>query len=225
MPDNRKKNQRLGGGVNRLVGLLAVLAVLFFIGVIRPALARRAERAELLACSVSMKKAQDMLTVEYLNDPDFSEEDARAVLERSKMAMENLCPAGGDYYLIPQRGGQFWNLSCGVHEQDTRLRTRLNATRVFELLNAELDEYFATGKKLGGGLFTFTINGEDLYVQRINGNNGLRRGTDSSIDFEGIICLYSYSDDLGLRWFVYADRGHAAVWKAEEGWSGDAYTG
>ncbi len=55
------------------------------------------------------------------------------------------------------------------------------------------------------------------------GDNGLRRGTDYSIDFDGVVSFYSMNAAGELNWFVYADANHAAVWKINDGWSGDAY--
>ena len=73
-------------------------------------------------------------------------------------------------------------------------------------------------------LLNWEINGQNLSVTRLEGNNGLRRGTDYSIDFDGVVCFFSLNSDGDIHWFVYADADHAAVWKEAEGWSGDAYT-
>ena len=55
------------------------------------------------------------------------------------------------------------------------------------------------------------------------GDNGLRRGTDYSIDFDGVVSFFSLNAEGEVNWFVYADENHAAVWKPSTGWSGDAY--
>ena len=159
--------------------------------------------------------------VEYLSDPELTKDQAAIVVDKSKLTFENICPSEGDYYLVKQNGA--WHVTCGLHESDTYFRTRLNASRVLELL----EERIATCRRLEIDLdrnIVFVINGKPLDVIRLAGDNGLRRGTDYSIDFDGIVCFFSLNADEDVGWFVYADANHAAVWKRSDGWSGDAYS-
>ncbi len=211
-------------GINRLIALLTVLVLVMAVVVSIPVYRSYKERADKLGCTVALKKAQDMLDVEFLWNYSLSHEEAIAVVERSKWEQDSLCPAGGDYFLVDRRDSdQGYRVTCGLHEDDTYLRTRLNAYHVFELLEDELFTRTRRGIDPPEESVTFTVNGEELEVIRLSGDNGLRRGTSVSIDFKGIVCYFSLSSSGSVNWFVYADTNHAAVWRPGDGWTGDAY--
>ncbi len=213
-----KKEKSFG----RLVALLVLIILLMVVMVIIPLVERQQARAEAYACNVAMKKAQDVLIAEFLADPEMTLSEATVVVDRSKLAMDSLCPADGDFYLLPEKGS--WHIICGIHESNTKLRTRTNATRVFEMLEEQVNSAVESGRRMLETTFIWQINGKPLEVIRLEGNNGLRRGTDYSIDFDGVVCFFSLNAEGRLHWFVYADANHAAVWKEGEDWSGDAYT-
>ena len=219
---NKLHNQR---GINRLVLILLVLVLVMAVVVAIPIYRSYKEQADELACTVALRKAQEMLDVEYLgNYVALTYEEAVAIVERSKWEQEALCPAGGDYYIIetPNRN-QVYTVTCGLHEHDTKLRTRLNASRVFELLADSLEGTRALKQDPPEEGFTYTLNSRKLTVIPLEADNGLRWGTSASIDHKGIVSFFSLSEEGELDWFVYADENHAAVWRASEGWSGDAY--
>lgn len=212
-------------GINRLVVILLILVIALGIALAIPGYQAYKRHSDQIGCTVALKKAQDSVDIAYLNNYSLTKEEAQAVVERSKWEQDALCPAGGDYYLLEQRDrDQVYLVTCGLHEQDTRLRTRLNATHVYGLLQDELLTLQERDMDLPEEGFTFTVNSQPLPVQRLQGDNGLRRGTASTVGFEGIVCFFSLSDAGGLTWFVYADENHAAVWRLHDGWSGDAYS-
>ena len=217
-----EEEQRKDRLIFQLIALLVVIVILIAITLIQPMIQRQRQKAEEYACSVAMKKAEEVLIVEFLSDPELSQSQAAVIVDKSKLAMDSLCPGGGDFYLVP-RGGT-WHVTCGVHEENTRTRTRLNATHLLDLLNAEIAERRRQEVPFDDQVLTWEINGQPLAVTRLEGDNGLRRGTDYSIDFDGVVCFYSLNFAGDIHWFVYADANHAAVWKEETGWSGDAYS-
>ncbi len=217
-----KQGERTERNVARILALLVLILLMIVVMVALPLIQRQREKAETYACNLAMRKAQDVLIAEFLADPEMTVTDAAVVVDRSKLEMDSLCPAGGDFYLVPESGA--WHVTCGVHEQDLKLRTRLNASRVFDLLEDRLEELRQSESQLQPSIFYWEINGQQLEVSRLEGNNGLRRGTDYSIDFDGVVCFYALNSRGELHWFVYADSNHAAVWKEGEGWSGDAYS-
>lgn len=206
----------------QLIALLIVIVLIMAVMVIQPLIQRQRQKAETYACSLAMKKAEDVLLVEFLSDPELSQSQAAVIVDKSKLAMDTLCPGGGDFYLVPSGGT--WHVTCGVHEGNSYIRTRLNATHVLDLLNAEIAERRRLEVPFDDQVLTWEINGKPLAVTRLEGDNGLRRGTDYSIDFDGVVCFYSLNPGGDVHWFVYADADHAAVWKEETGWSGDAYS-
>lgn len=217
-PEEEQKKQKMLG---RILALLVLVFLLVVVMVVLPLIEKQQAKAEAYACSVAMKKAEDVLLVEVLSDPELSSSQAAIVVDESKLEMDSLCPTHGDFYLVPQFGT--WHVTCGIHESNNVVRTRLNATRVFDMLNAEIAERRRLEVAFDDPVVTWEINGKPLNVTRLEGNNGLRRGTDYSIDFDGVVCFYSLNSAGDIHWFVYADTNHAAVWKEEDGWSGDAY--
>ena len=212
-------------GVNRLVVILLIGVLVLGIAIAIPVYQAYKHRADRIGCTVALKKAQDMLDVEFLGNYSLSYEEALVVVERSKWEQEALCPAGGDYYLVADRiSDQVYRVTCGLHEQETYLRTRLNADHVYKLLEDALLERKKRGLEPPEDGFTFTVNSQPFQVTRLEGDNGLRWGTSSSIDFSGIVCFFSLNGSEELSWFVYADEEHAAVWHRNDGWSGDAYS-
>ena len=211
-------------GINRLIFILLTLVLVMAVVVAIPVYRSYKLRADRIGCSVALKKAQDMLDVEFLVSYSLSYEQALTVVERSKWEMDALCPAGGDYYLVERTdNAQIYRVTCGLHESDTLLRTRLNATNVFALLEDALETQHLRGLEPPEDGFVFTVNGQPLEAKRLSGDNGLHWGAGSSIDFDGIVCFYSLSASGEIAWFVYADEDHAAVWDLHEGWHGDAY--
>lgn len=218
-PEEEEKKRTM---LRRIIALMVLIILMLVVMVVLPLIEKQKAKAEAYACSVAMKKAEDVLLVEVLSDPELSESKAAIVVDESKLEMDSLCPAYGDFYLVPQFGT--WHVTCGIHEENTFTRTRLNAARVLDLLNAEIAERRRLELSFDDQVLTWEINGKPLNVTRLEGNNGLRRGTDYSIDFDGIVCFFALNASGDVHWFVYADANHAAVWKEAEGWSGDAYT-
>lgn len=206
--------------VRRLLWLLGAIVLVLVALLILPIIQRREVKAEAYACSLAVRRAQDAVLLEFLSDPDMTSQDAAMAVDASKLARDELCPSGGDYYLVPQGGS--WRVTCGIHEEDTSLRTRINASRVLEEVQDQLDSRRRLDLSVEGNLL-LNINGKALDVIHLAGDNGLRRGTDYSIDFEGVVCFFALNSAGDIKWFVYADQNHAAVWKIDDGWSGDAY--
>lgn len=211
-------------GINRLIFILLILVIVMGIVIAIPGYRAYRRQAQQIACTVALKKAQDMLDIGFLNNYSLTYEEAKAIVEKSKWEQDALCPAGGDYYLVEDRqDNQVYRVTCGLHEADTRLRVRLNADHAYQLLTEALAELKERDQEPPEAGFTFTLNGQALPVTRLEEDNGLRWGTASTIDHKGTVCFFSLDDTGKLTWFVYADENHAAVWLKSDGWMGDAY--
>ena len=207
--------------IRRLIILLIFVVLLLAVMIAIPMIQNREHKMERYACTLAIRRAQDAILVEFYSDPELTKQEAALVVEKSKLAREDLCPSGGDYYLVPQSGGG-WRVTCGLHEEDTILRTRINASRVLEELQSQLDARRRFEEDVAASV-TLDINGKALEVTLLAGDNALRRGTEYSIDFDGVVSFFSLNTAGEVKWFVYADENHAAVWKLNSGWSGDAY--
>ena len=207
--------------IRRLIILLIFVVLLLAVMIAIPMIQNREHKVERYACTLAIRRAQDAILVEFYSDPELTKQEAALVVEKSKLAREDLCPSGGDYYLVPQSGGG-WRVTCGLHEEDTILRTRINASRVLEELQSQLDARRRFEEDVAASV-TLDINGKALEVTLLAGDNALRRGTEYSIDFDGVVSFFSLNTAGEVKWFVYADENHAAVWKLNNGWSGDAY--
>ena len=217
--DNKQEDK--DQGVRRLLILLIFVVLLLAVMIVMPIIENRERKAEGYACTLAIRRAQDAVLVEFFSDPEMTEREAAIVVDKSKLAREDLCPSGGDYYLVPISGGS-WRVTCGLHEEDTIQRTRINASRVLEEVQMQL----ANKRRLEMDVATsllLNVNGKALDVTLLPGDNALRRGTDYSIDFDGVVSFFSLNANGEVNWFVYADENHAAVWKLNSGWSGDAY--
>ena len=195
-------------GVRRLLWLLVFVVLLLAVMVIIPLIQNRESKAEEYACTLAIRRAQDAVLIEFMSKPDMTARQAAFAIDQSNIGRDDLCPSGGDYYLVPQGGS--WRVTCGLHEEDKKLRTQLNATRVLEILQDQLE----ARRRLEiepERVTIIKINGIPLDIIMLAGDNGLRRGTDYSIDFDGVVSFYTLNASGEVNWFVYADENHAAV--------------
>ena len=221
------------GGVNRLVAILLALIAVMLVIIAIPWWKNFSYRSEVIACEQAMKSAEDGLIIEYLSR--FKEDSVNAAmktLDQVMVARPNICPAAGEVYLIKNSNGIF-EPHCGLHDPDAKLRTRLNASRALELLR----EGRRLARRENGGkepdAVKIRLNSRDLSCKRVQTPQRLRRGTATTDDFEGVVAFYGLAGEGDfpvekvsagdIFYFVYADEDHCAIWKANDGWTGDAY--
>ena len=227
------------GGVNRLVAILLGLVAGMLILIATPAYRKSRYDAERVGCTFALDKAQDMMAVEYLfNDWSMTVQEAAAIVDKSRYERDNLCPGGGDYFIIRKEGVLGYKVVCGLHDADTRERTRLCSGAVMSRLLEALKVGGASAKKTA-----VRLNGKKMVCRRVDADPGLMFGTKSDIERKGVVCYYALVGDAEAReaveqaesvdlsalkegdmwYFGYADENHASVWKYTKGWSGDAW--
>ena len=222
------------GGVNRLVAILLVLIAVMLVLIAIPSYRVFQYRAQKTSCEQAMKSARDGLIIEYLSRWDEgSVEDAIRTLDQVLPERPNICPAGGTVYLIKNSLGIFEPV-CGLHDDDRRLRCRLNASRAMELLGTQLIKIRKSGGEAPESV-EITLNSRKLECTRVREKLELRRGTATTNGNKGVVAFYGLEGDGRLRtgkvkkgeicYFVYADEDNAAVWMADDGWTGSAYQG
>jgi len=165
-----------------------------------------------------------------------SAEKAKEFVTYVMNGWDDLCPAGGDVYIVPKADSPMdWEIICGLHCSDSKLRTRLNAYNVREQLKEELLKRRNDENPYPETL-DFTLHHKTYTAQLVDEPSGLKRGTKTTIGMEkaGIVCYYSlvgHSDfgaDSGLKdgvlwYFSFADEDHCANWDYHDEWTGDSY--
>lgn len=222
------------GGINRATAILLALIGVMLVLIAIPSYRVYRYRAQKTACVQAMKSAKDGLIIEYLSRfEEDSVEDAMKTLDEVMPERANICPAGGTVYLVRNDLGIFEPI-CGLHETDRKLRVRLNATRGLELLGEALRKA-RNNSDTEPESVEITLNGKPLECVRVAERLDLRRGTATTNGYEGVVAFYGLEGDGSFAtgkvnkgeicYFVYADEDHAAVWRADDGWTGDAYQG
>ena len=223
-------------GIARLVVILTVLALVLVAAALYPVIQHYRFRADALGCLAGLDTARRQLAAEYLFEGENSSaEEARDYVGFVMAGWDDLCPGGGTTYIVPKDDSELaWDVVCGLHGQDRRQCTRLNADYVLEQLREEL----RTAQVLGTTYperMTVTLHHKPLEALITEEDTGLRRGTRATVGAKGTLVSYAiagYSDfgtgrgvPVGeISWFSYADEEHCANWSAWDGWTGDSYS-
>ncbi|MBE6910464.1 MAG: hypothetical protein E7474_12985 [Ruminococcaceae bacterium] len=215
--DKRKKLLRLGAAA---AFALAVLALMLTAGV--SFVRRHREIAETEGCRIAVNEAQRKIVNAEVNaGGGISEEEAKLAATQDTKPWSQLCPGGGDCYLLPDKDGYF-TVVCALHDPDEKQRTRLNAESAFEQIQKKLDTERLQGREVPKAI-RVTLNGKALDAARTNSDIGLSRGTKYASNYDGVIAFYLVNGET-LQYFFYADEEHCAVWNLGVGWTGDSWS-
>lgn len=212
-------------GLSRLAALLLLAAAALLAAASAPAYRAYKERADRIGCGLALKKARDAVTVDHLlrlrETPDM--EAASAIVDAEARGAGELCPAGGDYYVVSDAGeGAGVRVVCGLHEEDLRLVTRLSAENALRQINAAV----ADARRCRRGdpdEIAVTLNGKTFAALRVEAEKtDLRRGTYATPGYDGTAAYYML-DGGGISYLCFADPNYCASWKRVRGWDGDAW--
>lgn len=221
-------------GITRAAGVLLILIAVMLVLIAIPGYKVFCYRAEKTGCDQAIKSAEDGLIIEYLYSfKEGSVEKARSTLDDVMPARPGICPAGGTVYLLRDNRG-IYTVVCGLHGSDKKQRVRLNASRAMELLAEARQKAKGTVQKNSDSV-EIELNGRRLECVRVSDQLDIRRGTATTNGYDGVVCFYGLEGDGVFNtgkaeegeicYFVYADENYAAVWRADDGWTGDAYKG
>ena len=224
--------RRSRGGVNRLIVILLALIAVMLVIIAIPKWKEFRYRSEKTACVQALKSARDGLIIDYFDNWQAgSVEDARETLDEVLPMRPGICPSGGTVYLIRDENGIFEPF-CGLHADDTKRRTRLNASRALDLFTEALKAARKRSEKVPETL-TVELNSRDLEVVRVTEVPDIHRGTATTNGYKGVVAFYGlagegeFSDVKAkagtLCFFLYADEDHCATWRLKDGWTGEAY--
>lgn len=220
------------GGINRLTGILLFLIAVMLVVISIPAWKRFEYRAEKTGCQQAMKTAKDGLIIEYLSRyEEDTVEEARELLNLVMPERPNICPTRGTVYLIKGENG-IYEPVCGLHEDDIKLRTRLNASRAMELLSGVITKAKENGDPEPMNV-EISLNGKSLECVRVMIDEPIYRGTRTTRGYEGVVVFYGVAGDGvythtklskgEIAYFCYAEEDCIAVWHEKDGWTGLAY--
>ena len=232
------------GGINRLIAILLGLTALLLVVMVIPTVREQKRSADEIGCVIALDKAQDMISEEYLfNDWNLTKQEASAVADKSRYSRDNLCPGGGDYFIVRDRDtATGFKVVCGLHDPDTQERARLSSGTALNRLSDEL-ERLRKEEKTPPNKLKIKLNGKTLVCELVDSDPRLLFGTSTDIQRKGVVCYYALVGDADARkavedkerldlsglkegdvwYFGYADENHASVWKYRKGWSGDAW--
>ena len=231
------------GGVNRLIAILLFLLVLLLLSIVIPAYLRYQHRAEQIGCTFAVDKADDMMSIETLFEGSLTVQEAAVVVDKSLYRRDELCPGGGDFFLVHQEENaeKEYKVVCGLHDPDTKERTRLCSGAALKRLLDAIELAQKDGKD--PQTLKIRLNGKNLSCKRVEEKQDVFFGTKMDIDHKGIVCFYALAGDAAARetveqaekidlskladgdvwYFAYADENHASVWVYSKGWTGDAW--
>lgn len=223
-------------GIARLVVILSVLALVLVAAALYPVIQHYRFRADALGCLAGLDTARRQLAAQYLfNGENGSAEEARDYVGFVMAGWDDLCPGGGTTYIVPKENSELdWDVVCGLHGQDRKMCTRLNADYVLQQLREELRTAQVLGTRYPESM-TVTLHHKPLEAQITEEDTGLRRGTRATVGAKGTLVSYAIAgySDFGtgrgvpngeICWFSFADEEHCANWSAWDGWTGDSYS-
>lgn len=236
---NMKHKSNNVGAVNRVIALLLVLIAIMLVVISVPLRKAFRYRSECIACEQAMKSAGDGLIIEYLHRRKESNiDEARNTILEVMPGREHICPSGGNIYLIKNDDG-IYEPVCGLHDPDKILRTRLNASCAADLLRESRRKLLAQGNGEPESV-EINLNSLPLTCVRVTQEEMIHRGTGTTNGYKGTVAYYGVAGDFtfsaktahkgtgdaadgDICYFVYADKDHCALWRSNDGWTGDAY--
>lgn len=233
------------GGVKWPIILLIVLNLVLVVLIAIPFWNNFQYEAAKVGCDQAMKSAGDGLIIEYLGSfEEITSEEAMKKLDQIMPGRDELCPVGGSVYLTKGENGIFVPV-CGLHDSNEKERVRLNASYAKLLLEAALekakndpDAQAADSANAGDGeakkdATNVRVNSKDLPCVHVLQEETLRHGTKYTQGYDGVVAFYGlegegrfntgYVKKGKISYFVYADENYCAIWRARDGWGGDAY--
>jgi hypothetical protein len=233
---SRKINNH--SGITRAVVLMLVLVALMLIVIVAiPTVKYYKTEMGRIGCNTAFESARRRISEEYiLASGEMTADEAKQVVTDSMYGWDDLCPAGGEVYLVKgAAAGLPYDVVCGLHGSDTRQVTRLNAERVLNRLKSALNDAQKNGTEYPETL-TVKLNGKEITAKLVDEDQGIRWGTDSTSGVEGTVVFYGikgHSDfgsnattkDGQICYFCFADENHCADWDSRKGWSGDSFDG
>ncbi|MBQ9346317.1 MAG: hypothetical protein IJT94_03120 [Oscillibacter sp.] len=215
-------------GVTWVVTVLAAACVIMSIIVVgEPLFAAIRDRMAAYSCSVAVNKAQNMINMESLQSGTggITLEQAKSILNKSKWAMDTLCPGGGECRLVAEGNADDpdertrYTVVCGLHDENLQRRTRVNAEAALEKVETEIEHRRLIASDDINSV-TISLNGEELRATRQDVE--MTRSLYYSSGYSGNVVFYEV-DEEGVTFLAFGDEYYCANWRRDWGWDGTAY--
>ncbi len=219
----REAEQKLHSAAGISVWIVALLAgVLVMLALVAaPSVQKYRERADKTACDVAVSEARQKIdAAATINGGRLTDEEAKYAAVRNIKGWDELCPAGGDCYVLTDDAGGY-RVVCALHTEDLKLKTRLNAARALEELRAVAEKELLIRGAIPDAP-VLTINSRELAAARVDKDPTIKRGTRSTPGYDGTVALFRTEGEK-IVLLCYADENYCAIWRAESGWSGDSF--
>ena len=226
----KKKN-----GISRLVVILIVLVAVMLVLVSVPVYIYYREQSKRIGCTQGLDTATRQLYDAYLMGSIHSVEDAKKHITYVMNGWEDLCPDYGTIYIVEstEEGQKPYRLVCGIHCEDKKERTRLNADNVLTQVKKRVNELRALGEKYPEAV-NVELNGKTLTVLLTYKPTNIKYGTSITEGVKGTVAYYGITGNIDFEnttgavegsvcYFNYADEDYGAVWGLPEGWWGSSY--
>lgn len=222
-------------GASRLVPIFVVLIIIAALIIGWPYAMQYIKESGQLACQTALDSARRKMAADYMLSSGLP------ILKGTSACVmngqDNLCPSGGTVYvreIEPEtESGLPFELVCGLHHPDTKLRTRLNASYALAQVEDAVAKSRLTGVPFPESV-TVSFNDKTFTASLVDETTIVRRGTDYIQGLSGTVIYYSivghseFGDDAGLEkgrvwYFSFADENHCANWSSKKSWTGDSY--
>lgn len=222
-------------GASRLLPIMVFIIIVAALIIGWPYALQYIKESGQLACESSLDSAKRQMAADYMltnNLPSLKDTTARLLIGR-----DTLCPSGGTVYIReidPETESSLhFELVCGLHHPDAKLRTRLNASYAL----TQIEEAVAKSRLIGVQFpesVTVSFNDKTFTALLVDEKTTIRRGTDHIKDLSGTVMYYSivghseFGSDCGLPegsvwYFSFADPDYCANWSITKSWTGDSY--
>lgn len=224
------------GACRAVTILLLVIVVLLGIAAI-PIVKDYLHESAAFACRTALDSARRRMAEDFMLTSSFqTAEGMKEVVADAMHGWDDLCPSMGTVYIVEDESGDDnmpFELVCGLHDSDTKLCTQLNARNVLNQIREEVKKSRDKGVPYPESV-TVKLHNKDITALLVDDYTGLRRGTDTTNGYEGIVVYYSIvgHSEFGKEsklaegevwYFSYADEAHCANWSSKKSWTGDSY--
>ena len=223
-------------GISRAVAIMLVLVAVMLVLVSIPVGIHFRDKWREIKCMTSLDTAKRQMIDEFLfTAGELDIEEAKSHVGYVMNGWDDLCPGGGIVYIVADDDPDAempYKLVCGVHGEDKKEVTRLNANYVYKKICERVKYEYAKGAPIPESV-TVYLNGEDLVAHLVTEDQKVKRGTSTSDYEDDIVAFYGVAGNGSLNetgakkgevcYFAYADENYCANWTAQKYWSGDSW--
>jgi hypothetical protein len=218
------------------VAVLLILIALLLVAVSVPVFIHYRGVWREIKCMTSLDTARRQMVDQFLfSAGEVEKEEVKAHVGYVMNGWDDLCPGGGTVYIVTDDDPDAempYKLVCGIHGEDKKQLTRLNANYVFKAVCESVENSRAKGESVPESV-TVRLNGEDLTARLVSEDQKVKRSAylsdydDDVVAFYGVEGVGSFTDtgcaDGEVCYFAYADEEHYANWTKKNVWSGDCW--